>query len=257
MSSSVDKRTPLDNIFEMVESSGNSRQVLTDATLDATALQTVYGGPHKRGHLSTPTLIMSREIVLGALLEIAARAIATIIGRIHETTTTHVVAVEVATEIHVVNTVAIEAATATVTVDVMQAETTVDTTRMRTVATTTMSGFVNAQDEMTRVVREVHVATWMTRVIYDLVQRIIVETMIKLAVAVDQGHRQPTVDNMTPTLCLSTLCNMGSQTDRQQRTRRPQVRKTDRPRRCRTTSALQRTHGPRVANVLKLLDKKV
>ena len=65
----------------------------------------------------------------------------------------------VATEIHVVNAVVIETATATVTVDVIQAEIAVDTTRMRTVDTMTMNRFVNAQDEMTRVAREVHVAT--------------------------------------------------------------------------------------------------
>ena len=58
------------------------------------------------------------------------------------------VAVEVATEIHVVNTVVIETATATVKVrvGVIQAEIAVDTTRMRTVDTMTMNGFVNAQD---------------------------------------------------------------------------------------------------------------
>ena len=97
----------------------------------------------------------------------------------------------------------------------------------------------------------------MTRVIYDLVQEIIAETTITLAVAVDQGHRQPTVDIMAPTLCLSTLCIMGSQTDRQQRTRRQQVRKANQIRRCRATSALQRTRDPRVAIVLKLLNEKV
>ena len=97
----------------------------------------------------------------------------------------------------------------------------------------------------------------MTRVIYDLVQEIIAETTITLAVAVDQGHRQPTVDIMAPTLCLSTLCIMGSQTDRQQRTRRQQVRKANQIRRCRATSALQRTRDPRVASVLKLLNKRV
>lgn len=159
MSSSVDKRTLLDNIFVMVEFSGNSRQVLTDAAPDATNLQTVHGGRHERGHLSTPTPVTSREIVLGALLEIADSVTGTVIGRVHETTTTHVVAVAVATEIHVVNAVVIETATATVTVDVIQAEIAVDTTRMRTVDTMTMNRFVNAQDEMTRVAREVHVAT--------------------------------------------------------------------------------------------------
>ena len=41
----------------------------------------------------------------------------------------------------------------------IQAEIAVDTTRMRTVDTMTMNRFVNAQDEMTRVAREVHVAT--------------------------------------------------------------------------------------------------
>ena len=159
MSSSVDKRTLLDNIFVMVEFSGNSRQVLTDAAPDATNLQTVHGGRHERGHLSTPTPVTSREIVLGALLEIADSVTGTVIGRVHETTTTHVVAVAVATEIHVVNTVVNETATATVTVDVIQAEIADDTTRMRTVDTMTMNRFVNAQDEMTRVAREVHVAT--------------------------------------------------------------------------------------------------
>ena len=159
MSSSVDKRTLLDNIFVMAEFSGNSRQVLTDAAPDATNLQTVHGGRHERGHLSTPTPVTSREIVLGALLEIADSVTGTVIGRVHETTTTHVVAVAVATEIHVVNAVVIETATATVTVDVIQAEIAVDTTRMRTVDTMTMNRFVNAQDEMTRVAREVHVAT--------------------------------------------------------------------------------------------------
>ena len=159
MSSSVDKRTLLDNIFVMVEFNGNSRQVLTDAAPDATNLQTVHGGRHERGHLSTPTPVTSREIVLGALLEIADSVTGTVIGRVHETTTTHVVAVAVATEIHVVNTAVIETATATVTVDVIQAEIAVDTTRMRTVDTMTMNRFVNAQDEMTRVAREVHVAT--------------------------------------------------------------------------------------------------
>ena len=159
MSSSVDKRTLLDKIFVMVEFSGNSRQVLTDAAPDATNLQTVHGGRHERGHLSTPTPVTSREIVLGALLEIADSVTGTVIGRVHETTTTHVVAVAVATEIHVVNAVVIETATATVTVDVIQAEIAVDTTRMRTVDTMTMNRFVNAQDEMTRVAREVHVAT--------------------------------------------------------------------------------------------------
>lgn len=159
MSSSVDKRTLLDNIFVMVEFNGNSRQVLTDAAPDATNLQTVHGGRHERGHLSTPTPVTSREIVLGALLEIADSVTGTVIGRVHETTTTHVVAVAVATEIHVVNAVVIETATATVTVDVIQAEIAVDTTRMRTVDTMTMNRFVNAQDEMTRVAREVHVAT--------------------------------------------------------------------------------------------------
>ena len=159
MSSSVDKRTLLDNIFVMVEFNGNSRQVLTDAAPDATNLQTVHGGRHERGHLSTPTPVTSREIVLGALLEIADSVTGTVIGRVHETTTTHVVAVAVATEIHVVNAVVIETATATVTVDVIQAEIAVDTTRMRTVDTMTMNRFVNAQDEMTRVAREVHIAT--------------------------------------------------------------------------------------------------
>ena len=159
MSSSVDKRTLLDNIFVMVEFNGNSRQVLTDAAPDATNLQTVHGGRHERGHLSTPTPVTSHEIVLGALLEIADSVTGTVIGRVHETTTTHVVAVAVATEIHVVNAVVIETATATVTVDVIQAEIAVDTTRMRTVDTMTMNRFVNAQDEMTRVAREVHVAT--------------------------------------------------------------------------------------------------
>ena len=159
MSSSVDKRTLLDNIFVMVEFNGNSRQVLTDAAPDATNLQTVHGGRHERGHLSTPTPVTSREIVLGALLEIADSVTGTVIGRVHETTTTHVVAVAVATEIHVVNAVVIETATATVTVDGIQAEIAVDTTRMRTVDTMTMNRFVNAQDEMTRVAREVHVAT--------------------------------------------------------------------------------------------------
>ena len=159
MSSSVDKRTLLDNIFVMVEFNGNSRQVLTDAAPDATNLQTVHGGRHERGLLSTPTPGTSREIVLGALLEIADSVTGTVIGRVHETTTTHVVAVAVATEIHVVNTVVNETATATVTVDVIQAEIAVDTTRMRTVDTMTMNRFVNAQDEMTRVAREVHVAT--------------------------------------------------------------------------------------------------
>ena len=74
----MNKRTPSDNIFVMVEFSGNSRQVLTDAALDATNLQTVHGGRHERDHLSTPTPVTSREIVLGALLEIAARAIGTV-----------------------------------------------------------------------------------------------------------------------------------------------------------------------------------
>ena len=158
----MDKRTLLDNIFVMVEFNGNSRHVLTDAAPDATNLQTVHGGRHERGHLSTPTTVTSREIVLGALLEIADSVTGTVIGRVHETTTTtttHVVAVAVATEIHVVNAVVIETATATVTVDVIQAEIAVDTTRMRTVDTMTMNRFVNAQDEMTRVAREVHVAT--------------------------------------------------------------------------------------------------
>ena len=155
----MDKRTLLDNIFVMVEFNGNSRQVLTDAAPDATNLQTAHGGRHERGHLSTPTTVTSREIVLGALLEIADSVTGTVIGRVHETTTTHVVAVAVATEIHVVNAVVIETATATVTVDVIQAEIAVDTTRMRTVDTMTMNRFVNAQDEMTRVAREVHVAT--------------------------------------------------------------------------------------------------
>ena len=198
----MDKRTPLENIFEMVEFSGNSRRVLTDAALDATALQIVHGGRHESGHLSTPTPVTSREIVLGAPLEIADREIGTVIGRVHETTTTHVVAVAVATEINVVNTVVIETATATVNVSVIQAEIVVDTIRTRTVDTMIMNGFVNVQDEMTRVAREVHVATKMTRVICNLVPEIIAETMIKLA-----------VDIMSPTLCLSTLCSNG-QSDR-------------------------------------------
>ena len=163
----------------------------------------------------------------------------------------------VAIETNVVITVVIETATATVNVSVIQAEIVVDTIRTRTVDTMIMNGIVNARDEMTRVAREVRVAVKMTRVIYNLVPEIIADTRIKLAVAVDQGHRQPTVDHMAPTLCLSTLYNMGSQTDLRQRTRRQPVRKANPVRRCRTTSAFQRTLGLRVANVLKLLSETV
>jgi hypothetical protein len=149
----------LEHICETVEFIVNSRQVLTVTVIDAMALSTVCVGHHESGHLSAPTSVNQREIVLGAPLEIADSVTGTGIGRVHETTTTHVVAVAVATEIHVVNAVVIETATATVTVDVIQAEIAVDTTRMRTVDTMTMNRFVNAQDEMTRVAREVHVAT--------------------------------------------------------------------------------------------------
>jgi hypothetical protein len=81
--------------------------------------------------------------------------------------------------------------------------------------------------------------------------------MTKLAVAVDQEHRQPTIDDMTPALCRSTLCSTGSPTDRRHRPRAQLVRRAIPVRRCRTPSELQRARGPRVANVLKLLSETV
>jgi hypothetical protein len=247
----------LENIIEMVGFIESSHRVLEVAATSTTALATVHGLLQESGHLSTSTTATLREIVLGAPLEIADRETGTVIGRVHEATTTHVVAVAVAIESNVVNTVVIEMATATVNVGVIQAEIVVDTIRTRTVDTMIMNGFVNARDEMTRVAREVRVAIKMTRVFYHLGPEIIDDTRIKLAVAVDQGHRRLTVDNMATTFCLSTLCNMGSQTDLRQRTRRQLIRKANPVRRCRTASAFQRTLGPRVANVLKLLSETV
>ena len=206
----------MENIFEMVGFIESSHRVLEVAATNTMALATVHGRLQESGHLSTPTPATLREIVLGAPLEIADRETGTVIGRVHETTTTHVVAVAVAIEINVVTTVVIETATATVNVSVIQAEIVVDTIRTRIVDTMITNGFVNARDEMTRVAREVRVAIKMTRGIYNLVPEIIADTRIKLAVAVDHGHRQPTVDHMAPTLCLSTLCSMGNQTDLQQ-----------------------------------------
>jgi hypothetical protein len=85
----------LDHICETVEFLVNSRQVLT--VIDALAQSTVCGGHHESGHLSAPTLVTQREIVLGAPLEIADSTISTTADRVDETTTTHVVAVAVAT----------------------------------------------------------------------------------------------------------------------------------------------------------------
>ena len=152
-------RDPLEHICETVESNVNSRQVLTVKVIDAMVLSTVCVAHHESGHSSAPTSVTQREIALGAPLEIADSTTGTAADRVDETATTHVVAVAVATETNVVTAVVIETATATVTVDVIQAEIAVDTTRMRTVDTMTMNRFVNAQDEMTRVAREVHVAT--------------------------------------------------------------------------------------------------
>ena len=252
------QRDPLEHISETVEFIVNSRQVLTVTVIDAMALSTVCAGHHESGHLSAPTSVTQREIVLGAPLEIADSTTGTAADSIDETATTHVVAVAVATETNVVTTVVIETATTAVSGIVMPAEIVIGSAiGTRTVDTTIMNGFVNARDEMTRVAREVRVAIKMTRVFYHLGPEIIDDTRIKLAVAVDQGHRRLTVDNMATTFCLSTLCNMGSQTDLRQRTRRQLVRKANPVRRCRTASAFQRTLGPRVANVLKLLSETV
>jgi hypothetical protein len=245
----------LDHICETVEFLVNSRQVLT--VIDALARSTVCGGHHESGHLSAPTLVTQREIVLGAPLEIADSTISTTADRVDETTTTHVVAVAVATGTNVVITVVIETVTAAVSVIVILAEIVIGSAiGTRTVDTTIMNGIVNARDAMTRVAREVRIANRMTRVICNLAQEIIADTLTKLAVVVDQEHRQPMID-MALTLCLSTLCSTGSPTDCRHRTRIQRVQRAIPVRRCRTTSELQRARGPRVANVLKLLSETV
>jgi hypothetical protein len=246
----------LDHICETVEFIVNSRQVLT--VIDALARSTVCGGHHESGHLSAPTLVTQREIVLGAPLEIADSTISTTADRVDETTTTHVVAVAVATGTNVVITVVIETVTAAVSVIVILAEIVIGSAiGTRTVDTTIMNGIVNERDAMTRVAREVRIANRMTRVICNLAQEIIADTMTKLAVAVDQEHRQPTIDDMTPALCLSTLCSTGSPTDRRHRPRTKLVQRAHPVRKCRSPSELQRARGPRVANVLKLLSETV
>jgi len=177
---------------------------------------------------------------------------------VNETTTTHVVAVAVATETSVVTTVVIETATTAVSVIVSLAEIVIGSAiGMRTVDTTIMNGIVNARDATTRVAREVRITIQMNHVICNLAQEISTDTMTKLAVVVDQEHRQPMIDDMALTLCLSTLCSTGSPTDWRQRTRIQLVRRAIPVRRCRTPSELQRARGPRVANVLKILSETV
>jgi len=254
----VGQRDPLEHISETVEFIVNSRQVHTVTVIDAMALSTVYAGHHESGHLSAPTSVTQREIVLGAPLEIADSTTGTAADSIDETATTHVVAVAVATETNVVTTVVIETATTAVSGIVMPAEIVIGSAiGTRTVDTTIMNGIANARDTMTRVAREVRIAIQMTRVICNLAQEIIDDTMTKLAVAVDQELRLPTIDDMAPTLCLSTLCNTGSTTDRRHRTRIQLVQRAIPVRRCRTPSELQRARGPRVVNVLKLLSETV
>ena len=252
------QRDPLEHICETVEFIVNSRQVLTVTVIDAMALSTVCVGHHESGHLSAPTSVNQREIVLGAPLEIADSTIDTAADRVDETATTHVVAVAVATETNVVTTVVIETATTAVSIIGMPAEIVIGSAiGTRTVDTTIMNGIANARDAMTRVAREVRIAIQMTRVICNLAQEIIADTMTKLAVAVDQELRQPTIDDMALTLCLSTLCSTGSPTDRRHRTRIQLVQRAIPVRRCRTPSELQRARGPRVVNVLKLLNETV
>jgi hypothetical protein len=169
-------------------------------------------------------LVTQREIVLGAPLEIADSTISTTADRVDETTTTHVVAVAVATGTNVVITVVIETVTAAVSVIVILAEIVIGSAiGTRTVDTTIMNGIVNARAAMTRVAREVRIANRMTRVICNLAQEIIADTLTKLAVVVDQEHRQPMIDDMALTLCLSTLCSTGSPTDCRHRTRTQRV----------------------------------
>jgi len=252
----VGHRDPLEHICETVEFNVNSRQVLT--VIDALAQSTVCGGHHESGHLSALTSVTPREIVLGAPLEIADSTIGLAADRIDETATTHVVAVAVATGTNVVLTVVIETTTAAMSVIVMPVEIVIGSAiGTRTVDTTIMNGIVNARDAMTRVAREVRIAIQINHVICNLAQEIIADTMTKLAVAVDQEHRQPTIDDMAPTLCLSTLCSTGSPTDRRHRTRTQLVQRAHPVRRCRTPSELQRARGPRVANVLILLSETV
>jgi hypothetical protein len=244
----------LDHICETVEFLVNSRQVLT--VIDALAQSTVCGGHHESGHLSAPTLVTQREIVLGAPLEIADSTRSTTVDSVDETATTHVVAVAVATGTNVVLTV--ETTTAAMSVNVSLAEIVIGSAiGTRTVDTTIMNGIVNARDAMTRVAREVRIAIPINHVICNLAQEIIADTMTKLAVAVDQEHRQPTIDDMTPALCLSTLCSTGSPTDRRHRPRTKLVQRAHPVRKCRSPSELQRARGPRVANVLKLLSETV
>ena len=250
-------RDPLEHICETVESNVNSRQVLTVTVIDAMVLSTVRVGHHESGHLSAPTSFTQREVALGAPLEIADSTRGTA-DRVDETATTHVVAVAVATETDVVTTVVIETATTAVSVIVMPAEIVIGSAiGTRTVDTTIMNGIVNARDAMTQVAREVRTAIQKTPVICTIAQEIIADTMTKLAVAVDQEHRQPTIDAMTPTLCLSTLCSTGSPTDRRHRTRIQLVQRAHPVRKCQSPSELQRARGPRVANVLKLLSETV
>ena len=61
----------MEHISETVEFIVNSRQVLTVTVIDAMALSTVCAGHHESGHLSAPTSVTQRDIVLGAPLEIA------------------------------------------------------------------------------------------------------------------------------------------------------------------------------------------
>ena len=252
------QRDPLEHICETVEFIVNSRQVLTVTVIDAMALSTVCVGHHESGHSSAPTSVTQREIVLGAPLEIADSTTGTAADKVDETATTHVVAVAVATETNVVTTVVIETATTAVSVIVMPVEIVIGSAiGTRTVDTMIMNGIVNARDAMTRVAREVRIAIQKTHVICNIAQEIIADTMTKLAVAVDQKHRQPTIDDMAPTLCLSTLCSTGSPTDRRHRTRIQLVQRAIPVRRCRTPSELQRARGPRVVNVLKLLSETV
>jgi hypothetical protein len=247
----------LEHICETVEFNVNSRQVLTVTLIDAMALSTVCVGHHESGHLSAPTSVTQREIVLGAPLEIADSTIGTA-DRVDETATTHVVAVAVATGTNVVLTVVIEKTTAAMSVNVSLAEIVIGSaTGTRTVDTTIMNGIVNARDAMTRVAREVRIAIQIKLGICNLAQEIIADTMTKLAVAVDQEHRQLTIDDMTPALCLSTLCSTGSPTDRRHRPRTQLVQRAHPVRKCRSPSELQRARGPRVANVLKLLNETV
>ena len=134
------------------------------------------------------------------------------------------VAVAVATETSVVTTVVIETATTAVSVIVSLAEIVIGSAiGTRTVDTTIMNGIVNARDAMTRVAREVRIAIQIKLVICNLAQEIIADTMTKLAVAVDQEHRQPMIDDMALTLCLSTLCSTGSPTDCRHQTRTQRV----------------------------------